>query len=142
MTIDRFQGDYRWLSNFWPVEVSNCGRMWPTTEHAYQAAKTLDPAEQEEIFNARTPGKARRLGQKVTLRPDWEDVKLRTMFQLLFQKFQYPDLRERLICTGRHHLIEKNDWGDKYWGVCEGEGENHLGRLLMDIRANTLKEKR
>ena len=140
MTIDRFQGDYRWLSNFHEVEVHYEGVVYRSTEHAYQAAKTLDPDERHEIFSASTPGRARRLGQKVTMRPDWDDVKLTIMLELNRQKFAYPDLRERLIQTGRHHLIEGNDWGDKYWGVSGGEGENHLGRTLMDIRAEIIKE--
>lgn len=139
MTIDRFQGEYRWLSNFHEVEVHYEGVVYPTTEHAYQAAKTLDPDERREILCAKTPGKARRLGQKVTIRPDWDDVKITIMRELNRQKFDYPDLREKLIQTGRHHLIEGAPWGDRFWGVCEGEGENHLGRILMDIRAEIIK---
>lgn len=140
MTIDRFQGDYRWLSNFYEIEISYNGRTWPTTEHAYQAAKTLDPDEQDEIHQAKTPGKARRLGQKVTLRADWDQVKLDVMRALTLRKFTNPLLRERLIQTGRHHLIEGNTWGDTWWGVHNGIGLNHLGRILMDVREEILRE--
>lgn len=142
MTIDRFQGDYRWLSNFHEVEIEYEGVVYPTTEHAYQAAKTLDFDEAEEIRLAKTPGKARRLGQRVTMRPNWDVLKIEVMRELTRLKFQNPGLREKLICTGRHHLIEGAPWGDKFWGVCDGEGENHLGRILMDVRAEILKEER
>jgi ribA/ribD-fused uncharacterized protein len=102
----------------------------------------LDPDEREEILKAATPGRARRLGQKVSMRPDWDDVKIIIMRELTRIKFQNPGLREKLICTGRHHLIEGAPWGDRFWGVCEGEGENHLGRILMDVRAEIMKEER
>jgi hypothetical protein len=56
------------------------------------------------------------------------------MYALLAQKFSHDHLREKLIGTGAAMLIEGNTWGDTYWGVCNGEGYNHLGRLLMDLR--------
>jgi predicted NAD-dependent protein-ADP-ribosyltransferase YbiA (DUF1768 family) len=56
------------------------------------------------------------------------------MLNLLRQKFQNPELREKLLCTGKLELIEGNYWGDTYWGVCRGVGENRLGKLLMLVR--------
>ena len=38
-TIDSFDGDNRFLSNFWPVEIVHKGHRYATSEHAYQAAK-------------------------------------------------------------------------------------------------------
>jgi len=128
-------GDFKWLSNFYMVDVRLDDESYPSTEHAYQAAKTLLPAERRQIREASTCGKSKRLGQKVSLRPDWEQVKIEVMRDLLRQKFRRPDLKAKLLETGRQHLVEGNTWGDKFWGVCDGEGENHLGRLLMDIRA-------
>lgn len=140
MTIDNFRGDYRWLSNFHEIEIHYEGRIYATTEHAYQAAKTLVPEEKDEVQAASTPGRARRLGQKVSMRADWDKAKRAVMLELTRQKFKDPHLREKLIQTGRHHLIEGAPWGDRYWGVCEGEGENHLGRILMDVRAEIMEE--
>jgi ribA/ribD-fused uncharacterized protein len=134
MSIDKFQGEHRWLSNFAVAEVVFEGATYSSVEHAYQAAKTILPAERREIQAAPTPGKARRLGQKVCLRPDWEDIKLDVMRDLLRQKFRIPEYRRMLLETGIQHLMENNHWHDTFWGVCEGEGLNHLGRLLMDIR--------
>lgn len=143
MTIDSFKGDYRWLSNFHMIDVEWQGDTYRSTEHAYQAAKTEDPDQRREIREAKTPGKAKRLGQKVTLHKLWVEkeriCKLATMKGILRKKFEDPLLREKLIQTGRHHLVEGNDWDDKFWGVCNGEGENHLGRILMDIRAEIIE---
>lgn len=128
------EGNFKWLSNFYMVNVDYDGEFYPSTEHAYQAAKTLNLAERREIQEAATCGKAKRLGQKVELRSDWEEIKIEVMRDLLFQKFSYPDLQDKLLATGDQHLVEGNTWGDRFWGVCEGRGLNHLGRLLMDVR--------
>lgn len=139
MAVEDFRGEYRWLSNFHLCEVEFDGEVYKSTEHAYQAAKTFLPAERRAIREAETCGQAKRLGQKVSMRPDWDDVKVDIMRDLLRQKFKYPDLRQKLVETGRQHLVEGNTWGDRFWGVCAGEGENHLGRLLMDVRAEINK---
>lgn len=132
--IDSFDGEYRWLSNFWPSPVVMYGELYPTVEHAYQAAKTRIASEREAIRRAPTPGRAKRMGRAVLLRSDWNDFRLVAMEELLRRKFADPDLRTRLIETSPHTLVERNHWNDRFWGVCRGKGENHLGRLLMKIR--------
>lgn len=133
--IDTFSGDYGFLSNFYPCEIVFEGRLYKSVEHAYQAAKTLDEQERKGIRGARYAFEAKRLGKTVTLRPDWEDVKLSIMEDLIEQKFA-NDLRLsiKLDQTYPAELIEGNWWGDTYWGVCDGEGENHLGKILMQVR--------
>ncbi|KKN90113.1 hypothetical protein LCGC14_0232290 [marine sediment metagenome] len=132
--IDSFNDKHRFLSNFSVSHVKLGGITYPTVEHAYQAAKTLDKTERLRIQRAAGPGRAKRLGRGVTLRPDWEGTKLRIMLNLLRQKFQFPKLRDLLLATENQELIEGNHWGDTFWGVCQGEGENHLGKLLMQVR--------
>lgn len=132
--ISNFTGKYRFLSNFWPARVWLDGAEYRTVEHAYQAAKTFDGVTRRRIAAAASPGDAKRLGQKAPLREDWEEVKLDIMEGLLRQKFVVSGLREQLIATGNEDLVEGNTWGDCFWGVCRGKGENHLGRLLMEIR--------
>jgi ribA/ribD-fused uncharacterized protein len=143
MAIIEFRGEYRWLSNFAEAEVEWEGRKYPTTEHAYQAAKTTIVEEIEHVRQASTPGRARRRGQKVTMRNDWDEVKVGVMKNLLEQKFQITEYRDLLLATGGHHLMEGNSWGDSFWGVSldTGMGTNHLGRILMDIRDQLYKEK-
>lgn len=137
-SITSFQGEFRFLSNFWPATVELDGEIYPTVEHAYQAAKTNDPAERALVRSAPTPGKAKRMGRSVTKRLDWDAVKVGVMKDLLQQKFAEgdPNLTELLLSTGMTRLVEGNTWGDRFWGVCNGKGENVLGRLLMKVRAD------
>lgn len=133
--IGPFRGEYAFLSNYHPAPVVFEGILYPTVEHAYQAAKTLDQEERRRIANLPTPGQAKRAGRRVQLRPDWENVKIDVMTQLLRRKFTcYPDLGEKLLATGDLPIVEINWWNDTFWGVCGGRGENNLGKLLMAIR--------
>jgi len=132
--INQFQNEHRFLSNFWPCCVFLDGLAYPSVEHAYVAAKTLDISKRHEIRGVPTPGQVKRLGRKLKLRHDWEDVKLGVMQDLVTQKFTDPALRALLEATRPHELVEGNTWGDTFWGVCNGVGQNHLGRILMDVR--------
>ena len=129
-----FHNEHRFMSNFEPARVQLDGVWYPTTEHAYQAAKTLDLAERRTIQLAKTAGQAKKLGQLVTKRADWENVKEKVMYDLLVQKFALEPYKEQLLATGNAYLEETNTWGDTYWGVCKGQGKNRLGYLLMEVR--------
>ena len=108
---------------------------YPTVEHAFQAAKTVDEDERKTIREASSPSKAKRLGRAVKLRSDWESIKIDLMRDLLRQRFADPQLAELLRATGERQLIEGNTWNDRFLGVCGGAGKNWLGRLLMEVRA-------
>jgi ribA/ribD-fused uncharacterized protein len=140
--IDSFQGEYRFLSNFWPAVVEYEGITYPSIEHAYQAAKTLDRNERRRIAAIVEPGDAKRAGRALpNQRKDWEQVKLRVMEDCVRYKFtHHADLRDKLLATGDAELIEGNTWNDRFWGVCDGQGENHLGKILMKIRAELRSE--
>lgn len=138
-TINSFRGDYRFLSNFEYSPVMFDNVQYPTIEHAYQAAKTDDFSERHVIHDAQTPRAARKLGQLVKIRPDWDNVKADVMLGLLRQKFAIPHLAQLLDETGDAELIEGNTWGDVFWGVCDGVGKNWLGRLLMQVREENRK---
>jgi len=134
-TIDRFEGEHDFLSNFFPCRIEFEGKEYPTSEHAFQAAKTLDAAEREKIRLAKKPGGAKALGKRVALRRNWNFERTAWMETVLRIKFSDPALRERLRATGTAELVEGNTWGDKFWGVSGGQGENRLGRILMKLRA-------
>ena len=139
MAINSFSGANRFLSNFFPSPIRLYGIDFPTVEHAYQASKFRDTATRLTIAAAPTPGHAKRAGRHFGpdleyLGPDWESKKVEVMRQCLELKFQIPHLREMLLDTGDEELIEGNHWGDRFWGVCAGTGENWLGRLLMERR--------
>lgn len=137
--IDSFTGEYHFLSNFYPAPFkTSLFPEWtcPTVEHAYQAAKATDKNSQIYILGSPTPGTAKRRGRLVSIREDWDVVKATIMCQLVNEKFhQHPDLRQALLDTGDAELIEGNTWGDTYWGVCRGVGQNVLGHLLMQVRS-------
>src|SRR5262245_37464769 len=137
-SITAFHGAYAFLSNFAASPVVLDGETYPTVEHAFQAAKTFDPAQRQSIREANTPATAKRLGRQVTLRADWEQVKFEIMRQLLLQKFTLPELRAALLATGDAELIEGNTWNDRTWGktLVKGQwvGKNWLGELLMAER--------
>lgn len=132
--IAYFEGPHRFLSNFYACWVTYEGVEYASVEHAYQAQKTLDPQERENIRLAGGPGYAKRLGRTATIRPHWDAMKVRIMSELLAEKFSNPELALMLKRTGDALLIEGNWWNDRFWGVCRGEGENMLGKLLMEVR--------
>jgi N-glycosidase YbiA len=134
MDVLGFFGEYRFLSNFHPSKVTYDGLDYSSVEHAYQAAKTLDPADRLSIREMQKCGEAKKFGQNVKLRPDWEQIKLSVMEELVKQKFKHKSLKEKLLATGDAYLEETNYWSDSYWGVCNGKGENHLGKILMKVR--------
>ena len=138
--IDCFDGEYAFLSNFYDSPIEKDGIVYPTNEHFFQAMKTLDNEERKRIAAAETPGKAKRMGRSVKLRPDWEQSKSQIMKEGLTLKFLcHKDLAEKLVATGDVWLIEGNWWGDTYWGVCNCVGHNMLGNLLMEIRRDLRK---
>jgi len=127
--------EYRFLSNFYDAPICYMGEVYKTAEHLYQSMKTLVDSEKDTIMNASSPGKAKRLGKTVTLRADWESIKDRVMFHVCLCKFlQHKYLAVKLVETGEAYLEEGNNWGDTYWGVCDGIGENKLGKILMQVR--------
>ncbi len=132
--IDRFDGDYRFLSNFHNCPVEYQGITYANSEAAFQAAKCTDPDERRR-FAVMSPGTAKNAGRHVKLRPDWESVKDGIMLEIVRAKFtQNRDLAEKLLATGDAQLIEGNYWKDFYWGVCYGKGQNKLGQILMQVR--------
>lgn len=132
MKIDNFNGEFRFLSNFYNAPVKYKGLTYQNTEAAFHAQK--DEARASE-FTELNPSEAKRLGRRVNLRSDWNDIRVDVMYDINKSKFeQNPKLKEKLINTGDLELIEGNTWGDRFWGVCGGIGENKLGEILMRIR--------
>jgi ribA/ribD-fused uncharacterized protein len=133
--IGEFQGKYRFLSNFYPAVVVFEGITYPHVEGAYQSAKTTDMSERRRIAAIADPAEAKRAGRALKYRPDWEQVKFDVMETCVRYKFtHHPELREKLLATGNATLEEGNNWGDRIWGVVDGQGENRLGKILMKVR--------
>lgn len=134
-SIRGFSGEFTFLSNFEPCEIISDGILFKSVEHAFVAAKTLDRDTKLKISQIRTPGQAKRFGRKsLKLREDWEQIKVQIMFELLQQKFSMEPFKAKLLATGNSHIEETNNWNDTFWGVCNGVGQNKLGKLLMSVR--------
>ena len=154
--INKFEGRYRFLSNFYPVVIEHQGIKYPSVEHFYVAMKVNDqqlingvyytPGDfREMIASIPDPGKIKRIGRAAKIRSDWDDRKLKVMEYGVWQKFsKNEDLKSLLLSTDNEELIEGNYWHDVFWGVCScskcNKGENNLGKLLMDVK-NELKSK-
>jgi ribA/ribD-fused uncharacterized protein len=133
--IDSFRDHYWFLSNFYPSEVELEDDLYPSVEHAFQAAKTYNQDERNAIRGAKTPAEAKKLSRLLSLPSDWNTRRVQVMRDLLRQKFSKGTvLARRLLETGDEELVEGNTWGDRFWGVCNGVGFNQLGKLLMEIR--------
>lgn len=135
MAIENFKEEYAFLSNFWPCAVSFEGDIYPSVEHAYVAAKTTDLELRLMIKATPTAGRVKRFGRGLVLRHNWDRMRIPVMRQLLLSKFGDPALKAKLLATGEQALIEGNTWGDRFWGVYLGSGENNLGKLLMERRS-------
>lgn len=124
--IETFRGQYAFLSNFF-IEPDGSH-----VEGEYQARKSDPPCRSLEKSS---PANARIQGRSLVLRPDWHQVRLGIMRELVEKKFRdHPALAQWLLDTGDTELVEGNWWGDTFWGRCKGVGENHLGRILMEVR--------
>lgn len=136
--IQTFDGEYAFLSNFYPAPLVWDGMRWSTSEHAYQAAKTLDVQQRQAIQALTNPAFAKRAGKTVSMRSNWNDIKVGIMREIVHAKFeQNISLRQKLIATGDAVLEEGNTWRDRVWGICpprSGQGRNELGKILMEVR--------
>ena len=132
--ISRFKGKYSFLSNFYPCFVEFEGIRYPSVEHAFQAAKTFDNDQRFAFSILPTASDAKKLGRKLKLRNDWEQVKEEVMYECLKSKFSNKNLKEMLLQTGYAYIEEGNNHGDMIWGTVNDRGQNKLGKLLMRIR--------
>lgn len=170
--IVAFSGRYRFLSNFYAVEIQHRLRwadddfvdwVFRSVEHAYQASKAQDVHQAVRIRRMTTPADARRVGKSIALRPDWDQMRIPVMRELVRVKFgTHPALAEALCASGDRELVEGNTWGDRFWGAtvpirlaepltttlpiwksaADGilVGENWLGKILMERRAVLRRE--
>jgi N-glycosidase YbiA len=133
----RLKEPYGEFSNFSPHPIELKGRVWPTTEHYFQAQKFAGTDHEEAVRLAASPMIAARMGRSRArpLRADWETVKDDVMREALRAKFtQHAALRALLLATGSADLIEHTKT-DRYWADGgDGTGKNRLGKLLMELR--------
>jgi ribA/ribD-fused uncharacterized protein len=154
---DFHDGVHDFLSNFYYTRLVVWGVEFPTSEHAFQWAKSplaaYNAATVAELGSRTTPGQAKRRGNQVTLRPDWNDVQengmplaFNVMLEVCRAKFQDSLLADSLLATGDATIIEGNTWHDNTWGACSCSDcahkakNNWLGKILMHIREELKKK--
>lgn len=135
--IEKFIEEYHFLSDSFllmgnPIKYD--GRMWISLKHLYNGLKTDNKIVRDGIREAATPAEAEQLGRKVKLRPGWTGMRLDVRRLCLKLKFSSPKLRDKLLATGDELLVNGNEKGETFWGVCDGKGENNDGKLLMALR--------
>lgn len=137
----QFKDEYEWLSNFSECKIEYEGIKYPSVEHFYVAMKSTDPEIRSEVSKLTTPGKAKRFGRKLEIRPQWEDLKVSIMKYALDEKYSQEPYKSLLIETGDIEIQEGNMWGDTFWGIDleSGEGRNTLGKMIMSIRTELNK---
>ena len=147
--ISDFSKEHFFLSNFYNAYLIYEGIVYCSTEAAFQAAKTLEVSEREQIARM-SPSDAKKAGRNLKLRSDWEEIKDRVMYDVCRAKFTMNDslrLADRLLATGDEELVEGNTWHDNYWGDCHCEkckdipGRNQLGKTLMKLREKLRNER-
>lgn len=131
------------LCNFYVYPLFYKGKMWQSSEAAFQAEKTLDEDFKEQIRMASHPTAAKKMGKAVPLRANWEEVKEQVMKDVCTAKFSDSKMARQLLATGNAYLIEGVTWHDCEWGICilsgchkceAKRGKNLLGKVLMEIR--------
>ena len=143
--IESFSGRYNFLSNFYPAKIEHQGITYPTLEHYYVSMKVKNDQQidgkfityidcRELIAKMPNPARVKQFGKIVKVRRDWDDVKLDVMLWGVREKFKHTDLKDLLLSTGDEELVEGNTWNDTYWGICRGEGQHNLGKILMKVR--------
>jgi N-glycosidase YbiA len=133
--IGVFKDEFFFLSNMYLIDIVYNGIQFNSVEQAYQYHKTASSKEQMKILKCTDPKATKKVAKTFKyVREDWKDVRLNIMYNLLWIKFNDPLLKEALLLTKGYELVEGNWWGDEFWGVCNGVGENYLGKLLMKVR--------
>lgn len=142
LKIDKFRGKYYFLSNTYPHEIEIFNKKYKSTEYAFQSMKAISEKDHEWIRNSDTWQLAKTRANNLLKigrgRPDWHEIKNDRMYRCLEKKFEDATLRAMLLATGDAYLEEGNWWNDTYWGVCNGVGENYLGKLLMQLRSSII----
>lgn len=147
MSIEQFKGETRFLSSMYRFKVpilTSAGLWVYTAEHVYQPDKFTQRHDHWRVAEAERGIDSKNLAHEfeaegAPMRENWEDIKLGRMNQIVRDKFfRNPDIAQMLVNTGDQQIVEGNTWEDRYWGVCppgSDNGENNLGKILMDVRA-------
>lgn len=138
--VDFYEREFYPLSNFSAFRLRWCGRWFDTSEQAYHWEKFQDRIEiRTEIRLALSAYEAFKLAERhrAERRPDWDDIKVDIMRGIIRAKAdQHEYVRRKLMETGDRPLVE-GSWRDDFWGIGPNrDGQNMLGKLWMELRAD------
>lgn len=126
-----------YLSNWYLASLYLKEKIWPSSEHYYQAQKVAGTPNEETVRRMESPRLTFEFTRRpeITVRSDWEQVKVGVMFEAVYAKFsQNPELKEKLLASSDLEIVE-NSPVDYFWGIgANGSGENQLGKVLMEVR--------
>ena len=142
--IMSFRGEYFFLSNFYEGKVFDYrGYKFTNSEAPFHAEKCWDRVKE---FEMERPSQSKKLGRKILIREDWDNVKDEIMYNVCYAKFTQDEiLKAKLLATGDRELVEGNRHGDRCWGMTYSQkydlwiGENRLGLVLMKLREDLRK---
>lgn len=138
-TIEFFEREYYMLSNWSAHKVKLWGNEFMTADHAYHYKKFEESAPHiaRKILKASSPMEAKNIASKYkTYSLDkWEAIKDEVLYEILKTKAQqHTEVYDALIKSNGKNLIENSPY-DSYWGTGpDGNGQNKLGKLWMQIR--------
>lgn len=136
-----YEHEFYVFSNFSSFQIEWKGKLWPTSEHAYHSEKFDNENLKEEIRQTRSAHEALMLAKehRDEYRKNWDEVKLGIMKEILHAKVaQHPYVKKKLLESGTRELIE-DSWRDDFWGWGPNkDGENHLGKLWMEVRKEVI----
>ena len=148
--IGSFSGDLEFLSNMYKIPIyfneskydnfQPDFKIYPSSENLYQALK-CKYIKDRELFQNVDPYKSKRIGRSIEIRSDWDNVRLEAMQVAIDLKFKNIELAEKLIDLPDDKIIEFNNWGDRFFGICNGEGLDHLGKILRAKKQQIIKDK-
>lgn len=133
-----YEHEFYVFSNFSSFAIEWKNKLYMTSEHVYHSEKFEDDGLKEQIRNCRSAHEALKLAEvnKDKCRNNWDEIRLQVMKEILRAKVQqHPYVKKKLIESGDKELVE-DSWRDSYWGWGPNkDGENHLGKLWMEVRA-------
>jgi conserved hypothetical protein, ribA/ribD-fused len=138
-----YEQEFYVLSNFSSFSLLFRGEQYATSEHAYHCQKFTDRCDRDGSIRRwiKDAPSAHEAYKRADLhykdrRPGWEELRISIMHEILRAKVeQHEYVRRKLLETGDRELIE-DSWRDPFWGWGQNkDGQNMLGKLWMDIRA-------
>lgn len=139
-----YEREFYVFSNFSSFQVEWRGRVWKTSEHAYQASHFWETAPElvEKIFEAKSAHEAFKIAKANADKApsNWEEIKVGIMEDIVRNKLQQnPYILNKLLQTGERMIVEDSP-KDDYWGWGQNkDGRNELGKIWMRLREEVKK---